>query len=71
MDIQFLSDVSKEYGISIFTLQYRLKKLEDGIEYRKLGKRLPTMLTPGAVTKLVQGKNKIVKEVDNCGHSES
>jgi len=22
-------------------------------------------LTPGAVTKLVQGKNKIVKEVDN------
>lgn len=58
-DIQFLSDVSKDYGISIFTLQYRLKNLIEDEDYRKLGKRLPTMLTPGAVEKLVQGKEKI------------
>lgn len=60
-DIQFLSDVSKDYGIPVRTLQDRLANLKEGIQYRKLGKRLPTLLTPGAVEKLVQGKNKIVK----------
>lgn len=58
-DIQFLSDISKDYGISLYTLQYRLKNLEEGEEYRKLGKRMPTMLTPEAVKKIVQGKEKI------------
>lgn len=65
MDIHFLSIVSEEYDIPLQTLHSRLKKLEEGKHYRKLGKGQGIMLTPKAVEKLVQGKNKIVKEVGN------
>ena len=65
MDIYFLSNVSKDYDIPLQTLHSRLKKLKENEEYRKTGIGQGIMLTPGAVTKLVQGKNKIVKEVDN------
>ena len=62
MDIQFLSDVSKDYGIHLQTLHSRLKKLKEFEEYRRTGIGQGIMLTTGAVEKLVQGKKKIVKE---------
>ena len=57
-DIEFLSDVSKEYDIPLQTLHSRLKNLKEG-EYRKKGKGQGILLTPGAVKKLVEGKEKI------------
>ena len=54
-DIKTLKEVSQEYGISIFTLQDRLKNLIEWVDYRKLGKGQATLLMPTGVKKIVQG----------------
>lgn len=55
-DIKTLRQVSKEYNISAFTLHTRLKFLEEGVDYIKLGegKRQPIALSPGGVEKIIQ-----------------
>ena len=58
-DIKTLKEVSDQYGISIFTLQDRLKNLIEWKDYRKLGKGQATLLMLSGVVKLVQGKEKI------------
>ena len=57
-DIKTLKEVADKYKIPIKTLQFRLKNLEEGIDYKKLGKRQPTILTPLGVEKLI---NNVVK----------
>ncbi|NFL43111.1 hypothetical protein FDB61_15600 [Clostridium botulinum] len=53
-DIKTLTEVAEEYNISIKTLQSRLKYLKEDVEYRKLGKRQPTLLTPEGVNKIIK-----------------
>ncbi|HBJ1645893.1 hypothetical protein FDB50_15345 [Clostridium botulinum] len=53
-DLKTLTEVAEEYNISIKTLQSRLKYLEENIEYKKLGKRQPTLLTPEGVNKIIK-----------------
>jgi len=59
-DIRTLQEVSREYKIPFPTLQTRLASktlgLIEGEDYRRLGKRLPTLLS-------VQGIEKIIKNV--------
>lgn len=59
-DIRTLSEVSIQYNISIKTLQSRLKNLDEDVDYRKLGKRQPTILSPTGIEKIIKnikGKN--------------
>ncbi len=53
-DIKTLTEVAEEYNIPIKTLQSRLKYLKEDVEYRKLGKRKPTLLTPEGVNKIIK-----------------
>jgi hypothetical protein len=53
-DIKKLTDVSKEYNIPIRTLQDRLNRLVEGEDYMRLGKRMPTILTPTGVEKIIK-----------------
>ena len=64
-DIKTLREVAEEYNIPFTTLQYRLENLKEGIEYRKLGKRQPTILTPEGAKKLINGLNKIEQLENN------
>lgn len=57
-DIKTLSEISEEYNIPVKTLQSRLKNLDEGIDYKRLGKRLPTILSPNGIRKLIIGRNK-------------
>jgi hypothetical protein len=54
--LQKLSDVAKIYNIERSLLDYRLKFLNEGVDYIKLGKRQPTILTPKGVEKLINVK---------------
>lgn len=58
-DIKTLQEVSREYNIPFPTLQTRLnsKKLGliEGIDYKKLGARLPTLLSPSGINKITKG----------------
>lgn len=56
-DIKTLKDVARENDKPFTTLQHRLKNLKEGKEYRGLGKRMPTILTPGGVEKIIRGRN--------------
>lgn len=57
-DIKTLQEVSREYNIPFSTLQTRLSLksfgLIEGEDYKKLGKRLPTLLSPEGVKKLTK-----------------
>ena len=57
-DIKTLQEVSREYNIPFPTLQTRLtsKSLNmiEGEDYKKLGKRLPTLLSPGGIEKITK-----------------
>jgi hypothetical protein len=57
-DIKTLQQVARETGISFHTLQTRLESknrgLIEGEDYIKLGKRLPTLLSPEGVEKLIK-----------------
>ena len=57
-DIKTLQDVSREYNIPFPTLQTRLESknlnLIEGEDYKKLGKRLPTLLSPSGIEKIIK-----------------
>lgn len=53
-DVKTLQEVAKENNISFATLQSRLKYLEEGVDYRRLGKRLPTLLWPSGIIKILE-----------------
>lgn len=61
IDVKTLNEISIEYGIPIKTLYYRLKYLKENIEYKKLGKKLPTLLTPEGVNKIIENVYKTTK----------
>lgn len=56
-DIKTLQEVARETGIPVRTLQDRLilKSLNmiEGEDYKKLGVRLPTLLSPQGVEKII------------------
>lgn len=52
-DIKTLKEVSEQYSIPLKTLQSRLQHLEEGIEYRRLGKGQSTLLTPKGIEKII------------------
>lgn len=59
-DIKTLQEVSREYLIPFPTLQTRLELksfgLIEGVDYKKLGKRLPTLLSPSGIKKITKGR---------------
>ena len=52
IDIKTLTEVSQQYKIPLKTLQSRLLKLEENIDYKKLGKRQATILSPSGIKKI-------------------
>lgn len=56
-DIKTLQEVARENGISVRTLQDRLSlkslNMIEGEDYKKLGLRLPTLLSPSGVKKIL------------------
>lgn len=57
-DIKTLQEVAREYNIPFPTLQTRLKSeklgLIEGIDYKRLGMRLPTLLSPSGIAKITK-----------------
>lgn len=57
-DIKTLQEVAKEYNIPFSTLQSRLNSrkigLIAGIDYKRLGKRLPTLISPSGIKKIIK-----------------
>ena len=56
-DIKTLQEVAREYNIPFPTLQTRLNsstlELIEGEDYKRLGKRLPTLLSPSGIKKIL------------------
>lgn len=56
-DIKTLQEVAREYNIPFPTLQTRLNskktQLIEGIDYKRLGVRLPTLLSPSGIEKII------------------
>ncbi|WP_394885000.1 hypothetical protein [Clostridium butyricum] len=57
-DIRTLSEISIQYNIPIKTLQSRLKNLDENVDYRKLGKRQPTILSPKGIDKILKSSKE-------------
>jgi len=55
-DIKTLTEVSELHEIPLKTLQSRLKNLDEGIEYKRLGKRQATILSPRGIEKIIKSK---------------
>ena len=57
-DIKTLQEVSRMYNIPFRTLQSRLESasvgLIENVDYKKLGKRQPTLLSPSGVEKIIK-----------------
>jgi hypothetical protein len=53
-DITILKEVSETYGIPLKTLQDRLKRLDENVDYKKFGKRNTTILSPTGVEKIIK-----------------
>lgn len=57
-DIKTLQDIARETGIPVRTLQDRLGlkgfNMIEGEDYRKLGLRQPTLLSPEGVKKILK-----------------
>ena len=53
-DIKKLTEVAEQYNIPVETLRSRLKNLEKDIDYKILGERQPTLLTPKGVEKIIR-----------------
>ena len=57
-DIKTLKEVSMEYNILVVTLKKRLKykkfDMVEGVDYKNLGARQPTLLSPGGVAKITR-----------------
>ena len=52
-DIKKLTEVAEIYDIPIETLRSRLKNLEKDVDYKILGERQPTLLTPIGIKKII------------------
>jgi len=56
-DIKTLQEVARESGIPVRTLQDRLKlksmEMVEGLDFKKLGVRMPTLLSPNGVEKIL------------------
>lgn len=52
-DLLTIPEIEKKYNISRQILHSRLKHLTEGVDYRKLGIRMPIILTPDGVEKLI------------------
>lgn len=59
-EVKTLQEVSREYEIPFSTLQTRLSLKSFGlieyVDYRKLGKRQPTIFTPEGIKKITNKK---------------
>lgn len=57
-EVKTLQEVSREYNIPFPTLQARLSlksfNLIEDVDYRKLGKRQPTIFTPEGIKKITK-----------------
>ncbi|WP_026883666.1 hypothetical protein [Clostridium akagii] len=57
-DIKTLQEVARETGIPVRTLQDRLKlkslNMIEGEDYKKLGLRMPTLLSPEGIEKILK-----------------
>jgi predicted transcriptional regulator len=54
-EVLTLSEVAEKYKVPVETLRYRLKNLEEGTDYRRLGVGQSIIITKEAVKKLVKG----------------
>lgn len=61
-DIKTLKEISEQTGISIDTLYYRLRWLEEGEEYRKLGTGQSIILTLEGAEKITKEAKKVLRE---------
>ena len=56
-DIKTLQEVAREYNIPVRTLQDRLSlkslNMLEGKDFKKLGLRLPTLLSPQGINKII------------------
>ncbi|MFL0167632.1 hypothetical protein ACJDTP_21400 [Clostridium sp. WILCCON 0112] len=59
--------MADEYNISRQTLHGRLKNLQEGIEYRRLGERQPILLSPEGVKKIVKST---IEDYENMSKEE-
>lgn len=53
-EIKTLREVATENNIPATTLQGRLFKLIEGVDYKTLGKRQPTLLSPSGIKKILK-----------------
>lgn len=57
-DIKTLREIAVEHNISAKTLTLRLKlksfNMIEGIDYKKLGPRMPILLSPSGVEKIIK-----------------
>lgn len=62
-DIKTLQEVARDYNISFHTLQTRLESknlnMIEGTDYKKLGARMPTLLSPQGIIKII--KQEVIK----------
>jgi len=58
-DIRTLKEVARDYNIPYQTLQWRLDSkalnMIEGVDYKRLGQRMPTLLSPQGVIKILKG----------------
>jgi len=52
-DIMTITEVGKIHGIPKQTLHLRLKNLTEGVDYRKICIRMPILLSPDGVKKII------------------
>lgn len=59
-DIKKLQEVADEYSIPLKTLQSRLdsRNLIEGVDCKRLGRRMPTLLSPEGVKKITEEGEK-------------
>lgn len=62
-DIKTLQEISKEYNIPFTTLQTRLSSkgldLVDGKDFKRLGKRMPTIFSPKGILKITKSIEEV------------
>lgn len=58
MDIKTLQEISKEYNVPVVTLRKRLDyksfNMIENIDYRKFGERMPILVAPCGVKKILK-----------------
>lgn len=66
-EIKTMQEIAKEYGIAYQTLQTRIRLesfgLIEGVDYRRLGQRQPTLFSPSGINKITKGIER--KEILN------